>query len=234
MDSRDQLDALDRARSRDRVIGLLVITLVFAACLGFTYWAQRESMPELAEPPAPPTHEGIVGWPRSVDPLRQLERARGLTRRPMLRRVVIELVAANGMIDVAGADAHARYSFQSPPGEGAQPEREPGTVRHRHFCGKQEVVLNHSGIGAGVDQTGERCPPSLGDALPDPQCTLADVFKRAIELGADATRPAHVEYYRAHVGPSWRFEQHGRHPLWIYGDCSRALNSAEAAEGKGL
>ena len=85
-------------------------------------------------------------------------------------------------------------------------------------------------MAAQPKRSAERCPPTFSDPLPDPQCSLADVFKRAIELGADAGQPARMEYYRARVGPAWRFTQQGHHALSIYGDCTRALSTSEAAE----
>jgi hypothetical protein len=223
-------DDLDDARRRDRLAGLLVITLVFFACLGFTYWAERVAQPEHSVPPAPPTSEGITGWPKAVDPLRQLDRARGLTRRALLRRAAIDRVNPTGTVDVTARGTRAAYLFQSAPGEGPQPVHEPGTLPRRHFCGKQQVVLDGRGIGAEPDVPAERCPPHFSDALPDPQCTLREVFKRAVELGADPATTADIQYYRARVGPAWRFEQRGRATLWIYGDCGRSLTVAEAAD----
>jgi hypothetical protein len=67
------------------------------------------------------------------------------------------------------------------------------------------------------------------DPLPEPRCTPAAVWQRAIERGASKDRVAHIEYYRSTAGPAWRFEQLGsRVRFALYGDCARELTPQES------
>src|SRR5690606_39945952 len=139
------------SQKRDRVVGLSVVAGAFVLSLGISLWAKGVSEPETSEAPAPPTTVGIPGWPNRVEPLAALEKARALTPRPLLRGIVAEGVASDGTIDPASA-GYARYSFQSPPGHGPQPPREPGVVPRRANCGRQYVRLGRQGIEAEPDQ----------------------------------------------------------------------------------
>jgi hypothetical protein len=122
-----------------------------------------------------------------------------------------------------------RYSFQSPPGEGPQPQREPGTLARRPYCGKQNIHLRREGLVADPDQAEYPCPPQHTDALPEPRCGTREVWRRAIEKGAQRDRLARIEYYRARSGPAWRFELPGTpHRFSLYGDCGQELDPADA------
>ena len=87
-------------RQRDRLHGLAVVGIAFLTSLGISFWAKRVSEPEQGKPPAPPTTTGIVGWPNAVDPIKTLSVARSLTRRVLLRGMVIEGARSDAAGDV--------------------------------------------------------------------------------------------------------------------------------------
>lgn len=221
--------APDAARRKDRWIGLAIIVATFAATMGLSVWAKHRSRPETSGPPAPPTTEGLSGYPNAVDPIASLSVARELTRRRILRGISMEGVRADGTIDLAEGPGRARYAFQSLPGEGPQPARDVGTLPRHTYCGKQNVHLRQEGLVADPDVADYPCPGFQPDDLPEPHCTARDVWRHAIDKGAPRDRMARIEYYRASVGPAWRFELPGsQHHFSLYGDCGRELEPGEA------
>lgn len=219
----------DPARRRDRLHGLVVVGVAFLVSLGISFWAKRVSEPEQGLPPAPPTKVGVIGWPNGVDPVKTLPAARQLTRRSHLRGFVADGVREDGTLDFGTATARVRYAFQSPSGQGPQPPRVPGLVPRRNLCGRQSVQIGAAGLVADADQPDLPCPPTLPDPLPEPRCTLAEIWAHARAKGALPGRVARIEYYRAAAGPAWRFEfPDGSLRFSIYGDCARELSRSEA------
>lgn len=212
----------------DRLRGLIIVGLTFVVCLLVSVWAKGRARPELSAPPGPPTTVGISGFPKHVDVVQTLVQARTLTRRNLLRSIQADGVDSSGHVDVTTTGG-ARYSFQSAAGQGPQPPREPGTLARRPYCGRQTVDLGKSGLVAEVDSADASCSPHPSDPLPEPHCTLADVWAFALARGVDKNREAHIEYYRASAGPAWRFEAGGgRNRFSLYGDCKRELEAREA------
>jgi len=219
---------VDPARARDRLLGLILVAASFALCLGLSLWAKEKSRPETSEPPGPPTVAGVVGYPSSVDAVATLAAARKLTRRPLLRGIVFDGVQSDGTIDVSEGPGRVRYAFQSEAGQGAQPPREAGTLPKRITCGKQSVVLRKEGLVAEPDEADYPCPPGGVEALPEPQCSLRELWKAARRRKVPRERAAHIEYYRSRVGPAWRFEISGTaQSFTLYGDCKRELTGGE-------
>jgi hypothetical protein len=217
------------ARSRDRLLGLVIVAVAFAACLALSFWAKEKSQPETSEPPGPPTVEGLVGYPRAVDAVATLASARKLTRRLQLRGIVLDGVLPDGTIDVSqGGTSRVRYTFQSGPGQGAQPPREPGTLPKRVTCGKQNVIITKQGLVAEPDQADFPCPVAGVEPLPEPQCSVKELWKVARRRKVSRDQPAHIEYYRSRAGPAWRFESGKQPGFTLYGDCKRELTAAEA------
>jgi hypothetical protein len=217
-------------RQRDRLHGLAVVGIAFLMSLGISFWAKRVSEPEQGKPPAPPTTTGIVGWPNAVDPIKTLSVARSLTRRVLFRGMVIEGARSDGTVSASQPSSRIRYVFQSPAGHGPQPPRVPGVVPRRNLCGRQSVHVTDKGIYADPDQLDLPCPPIPVEGLPEPRCSLQDIWKVAAERGVPATATARIEYYRAQAGPAWRFElTDGSVRFALYGDCRRELSRAEAS-----
>jgi hypothetical protein len=223
------LDEARRARRKDRTLGLLIIAVTFLATLSLSWWAKVESRPEVSQPPGPPTTDGLVGYPTAVDPVQALAVARRVTKRTVLRGFVAEAVASDGTVDLSEGPGRVRYSFQSSPGEGPQPPRAAGTLARRLYCGKQNVHLRKEGLVADPDIPDYPCPAKPTDALPEPRCGTQDVWQHAIRRGARPDRLARIEYYRARVGPAWRFDLPGTpHRFSLYGDCGRRLTPKES------
>jgi hypothetical protein len=172
---------------------------------------------------------GIHGFPSAVDPVKSLAGARALTRRNLLRGIVMDGVRSDGTLDLSEGPGRVRYSFQSPPGHGPQPYREPGTLAKRVSCGKQNVQLRKEGLVAEPDLSDYPCPPLTLEPLPDPECTAKDIWRLARKRKVPKEGMAHLEYFRAKAGPAWRFEIAGTpHRFTVYGDCQRELHGAEA------
>ncbi len=221
--------AVEAERKRDRWVGLGVIAIAFAIGIALSYWARVKSQPEVAVPPAPPSAEGIAGFPAKIDPLAVLVKARTLTQRNLFRGMVLEGVTLDGTLDVSQPSGRARFSFQSAQGEGPQPARPAGTLPRRHYCGKQNVHLKSEGLVADPDVTDFPCPGAAQDPLPEPRCGPKEVWMHAIKLGAPRERRARIEYYRSRSGPAWRFELPGTtHRFSLYGDCERELEGKDA------
>jgi hypothetical protein len=216
-------------RRTDRLRGLLIVGLTFVLCLLVSAWAKRRSMPLLSTPPGPPTTVGVVGFPAAVDAVKTLPRARQITPRALLRGVVAEGVKSDGTIDLTSPSGRVRYTFQSAPGEGPEPPREPGTLARRTYCGRQNVDLGKAGLVADSDAADAICSTHAPDPLPEPQCSLADVWAHALSRGVPKERLARIEYYRAGGGPAWRFDApHARARFTLSGDCRRELDLRDA------
>ena len=209
--------------------GLIIVGSAFVLCLLLSVWAKRRSAPVFSAPPAPPSTLGLVGFPNAIVPTKSLARARELTPRNLLRGITADSVKSDGTVDVSSASGRVRYSFQSASGEGPEPVREPGTLARRPSCGRQNIDIRRDGIVAEPDAADTICSPHAIDPLPEPHCTFADVWARALARGVPKERLAHIDYYRSSAGPAYRFEApHARGRFSIYGDCQRELEPKDA------
>jgi hypothetical protein len=224
------LEAALEARKRDKWIGMTIVGATFLLGISISLWAKHASRPETSVPPGPPTTVGIAGFPYKVDVTASLRGARAVTKRNLLRGFTAEGVRPDGTIDLTEGPGRARYSFQSAPGQGPQPDSEVGPLPRRPLCGRQDVQLRHEGLVADPDQADLPCAPKQLEPLPDPQCSLATIWARALERGIRSDRLARIEYFRAHGGPAYRFEQQETAARFVlYGDCRRELKGAAAA-----
>ncbi len=214
---------------RDRVAGFSIILVAFGAALVISWKASEAVKPNIAPPPAPPTNEGLAGYPGQVDPVLTLGTARELTQRQQLRRIVVSGVAPDGTVDLERPNAAIRYEFDSAQGEGPEAPRPAGTVRAMHYCGRQTVNVKREGIFADPDQPRAPCRANAGAPLPEPRCNLDRLWAMARDRGAPAAGHATVEYFRAHDGPAWRFAlPEGKLSFTVFGDCERELRGKEA------
>jgi hypothetical protein len=220
---------ISRYRQTDRLLGLVIVGLTFALCLVISVWAKRRSLPVLSLPPGPPSTVGVVGFPTAVDTVKTLARAREISQRNLLRSISADGVKSDGTIDVSSPNGRIRYSFQSNAGEGPEPPRQPDMLARHPYCGRQSINVQKEGIVAEPDAADAICAPQPTDPLPEPRCSLADVWAHALSRGVPKDRVAHIEYYRSSAGPAWRFEApHSRARFVLYGDCKRELDAKEA------
>ena len=209
---------------RDRVAGFSIIFIAFSASLIISWKASEAVKPNIAKPPAAPTSEGLAGYPGRVDPMLALGVARGLSERAQLRRLLAAGVASDGTIDLAHPRGNIRYEFDSAPGEGPEPPRPAGTVRHARYCGRQTVLVTREGIYATPDEPRAQCRPNTGEPLPEPRCSPVQLWSIARERGAPPDGRAVIEYFRAHDGPAWRFSlPEAQVHFTMFGDCKREL-----------
>ncbi len=214
---------------RDRKIGFSILFIAFCAALIVSWKAGEAVRPKVAEPPGPPTSEGLAGFPEHVDPLAALELAHTLTEREQLRRILLQGVGADGTVDMRAPGAIVRYEFDSAAGEGPEPPRPVGTVRQVHYCGRQTVLIRADGIAAEPDQPRAMCRPAWGEPLPDPRCGPRQLWELALKRGASPDARANIDYYRAQEGPAWRFTlPEGPLHFTMYGDCEHELQGAGA------
>jgi hypothetical protein len=102
-------------------------------------------------------------------------------------------------------------------------------LARRPSCGRQNIDIRRDGIVADPDAADTICSPHPVDPLPEPRCTFADVWLRALARGVPKERFAHIEYYRSSAGPAYRFEApHPRGRFSVYGDCQRELEPKDA------
>jgi hypothetical protein len=219
-----------RARKRDKILGMAIVGVTFAVGIVVSLWAKQLSRPETSAPPGPPTVEGIRGYPDRVDVTATLAGARKVTKHTLLRGISAEGVRSDGTVDLSEGPSTVRYVFQSPPGPGPMPKSEIGVLPQRPLCGKQDVRLRREGLVADPDQPSTPCMPRMPEPLPDPQCSLATIWQRALERGIKTDRLARIEYFRAQGGPAWRFEQAETNARFVlYGDCRRELKGAASS-----
>jgi hypothetical protein len=217
------------AKPGDQRTGLLIVAVAFVAALCLSFWARNVASPT-APDLAPPTTDGLVGFPRQVDVIASLEGASAVSMRTELRGIAISGVASDGTVDMTLPGARVRFVFTSPKGEGPQPERPPGTLPRRAFCGKQTVQVKEAGLVAEPDVAAYPCGGIRGERLPAPRCGPKEVWAHARTRGTPGELRANIEYYRSSAGPSWRFEIPGTpHTFSLYGDCGRELSSSEAS-----
>jgi hypothetical protein len=209
---------------------MLIVLGAFIIGIGISAWAKHASRPETSEPPGPPVTKGVVGFPDRVDVVKTFQAARAMTKRTLFRGFTADGVRSDGTIDLSEGPGRARYAFQSPPGLGPQPPTEPGTLPRQRYCGKQDVHLRHEGLVLEKDKPETLCPPRHPEPLPDPPCTLADVWRFALAKGMPGDRLARIEYFRSRGGPAWQFQlAEGGPEFWLYGDCKSELPARDSA-----
>src|SRR5690606_5467074 len=99
---------------RDKMIGLLIIFGTFALCMVLSLWGMSVSTPTQAPEPGPPSTEHLPGFPKQVNALHLVDRARLLTARSKFRGFVATGVEPNGLMDFTKQNVSVRYAFQSP------------------------------------------------------------------------------------------------------------------------
>ena len=211
------------------MLGFVILTVAFIAALCISWKSTEAVKPNVADTPAPATSDGVSGFPKAVDALAQLERARDLTARRELRRILLTGVRSDGTLDLTQSRSGARFEFASARGEGPEPPRPVGTAPRGQYCGRQIVHLTAKGMFADPDLPRAACARQKGDPLPPPQCSAAQIWAQALQRGVDVRQTAAIEYYRARGGPAWRFTAVGS-PLSfaLYGDCEKELSSEAA------
>jgi len=219
---------LSHHRKRDRIYGLSTIVLAFAGCMALSVWGMRFSTPRPAPLPPPASQEDISGFPSEVRPFELLERARGLTVRQKFRGFEAKGVHREGHLDLSSPTSSLRFVFQSPQGRGPQPQREPGTLPERRYCGTQSVVVDHAGIIAWADHAKTPCGGKEIEDLPPPVgCTIEKLWAIADSKKMKKKGTADVEYFEAQGGAAFRFEKDRRSFVVSARDCKTELKGRD-------
>jgi hypothetical protein len=221
----------DLAAKRDRTQGLSILGVAFLLALLGNWWVKSSVHQEPdAAVSSVPDKTGLLGFPEHFDPLSAFSKAGDLSVRDWLFGIAIKGVRSDGTLDFSRGGA-VRFVFGSRRGDGPQPPVPPGERRHQDHCGRQEVVIDGAGIRAGIDDPDHDCR-GLSHWLPDPGCSLEQVWKFAAGKGAPQDAVAQIEYFNAKGGPAWRIEiPNTDHKYVLYGDCTQELQGKEA-EGK--
>ena len=215
---------LSQHRKRDRILGLSIIVLAFGGCMGLSVWGMRVSTPQPAPAPLPASKEDIDGFPHRVHPFDVLPRARTLTVRQRFRGFEAVGVKPDGSIDLTEDKSSIRFAFQSPQGRGPQPEREPGTLPTRRYCGTQSVVIENSGIAARPDRPQVPCGGREIDELVVPRhCSIEQLWQIARKKKIKTKGTATIEYFQAQDGPAYRFVKDKRSFVVSALDCKNEL-----------
>ena len=223
---------LSAHRKRDRLLGLTIIVFSFAGCMGLSVWGMRVSTPKPAPAPSPVSQEGIPGYPNAVRPFAVVERARGLTVRQKFQGFEAEGVRRDGTVDVTAGESSIRLAFQSPQGRGPQPEREPGTLPDRRYCGTQSVIVDSRGISALEDRAKVPCGGrDIVDLATPKACTIEDLWAVADKKKMGKRGTARVEYFNAHGGPAFRFVKDKRSFVISARDCKKELKGRDQRGG---
>jgi len=224
--------SLSEHRKRDRVLGLAIIVLAFGGCMGLSLWGMRVSTPQPAPPPPPVSQDGIVGFPDAIAPFDMIARAKALSVRDKFRGFAARGVKRDGTIDLTSSNAQLRLSFQSPQGRGPQPEREPGTLPERRYCGTQSVILDQTGISASEDRPKVPCGgKEIEELSVPPGCSLEALWKFAEKKKIRVKGTANIDYFEANGGPAFRFEKDGRSFVVSARDCEKELKGREQRGG---
>ncbi|HTM44953.1 MAG TPA: hypothetical protein VL137_08360 [Polyangiaceae bacterium] len=190
---------------REQAIGLAILGTTFVLALVISWLVRRTVHEEVKEAPAAPVTEGLHGFPEHFDAVTALDRARELSLRKGLFGIELQGVRSNGTLALKdGGQSFARFILGSRRGEGPQPPVPPGERRNKDYCGRQEVVIDESGIRAKADKANHNCR-GLKDWLPDPACGPAQVWQYALKHQAPPEALADLKYYQAAGGPAWRF-----------------------------
>lgn len=218
----------DLAAKRDRTQGLSILAAAFVLALLGNWWVKSSvhQQPEAAVSSVP-DKTGLLGFPEHFDPLSAFPKAGDLSVRDWLFGIAMKGVRRNGTLDF-GREGAARFVFGSRRGDGPQPPVAPGTRRYQDHCGRQEVTIDSAGIHAGIDDPDHDCR-GLSHWLPDPGCSLEQVWKFAAGKGAPENAVADIEYFHAKGGPAWRIRiPNTQHDYVLYGDCTQELHGPDA------
>lgn len=219
---------ISKERRRDKLLGLAIIILAFGGCMLLSLWGLQYAQPTQAAEPAPPTKEGLSGFPKKVKPLELIAQATALSERENFRGFVANRVYHDGTIDLSNKKASIRFSFQSARGRGHQPPRPPATLPDRRFCGVQSVMVKKNGMGAREDDADRSCPSKEVTNLPFPKCTLKDVWKLAVKKKIKKKGTAKIEYFESLSGPAYRFKQGKRSFVMSAKHCGKTIKGSGA------
>jgi hypothetical protein len=190
------------------VVGAVVVVAAIAI-----YFASRGPAPAAVEP-----------VPDTYDPSAELARARasaldaGLPSNGTLVSIKIDYATSDGLIHVHDThyEARAELEFASPPAPVIPPDPSAPLGAPRHDPGRSfdfdrsfvTVTLDHNGVTALKNAFGG----AIGsDPIPDPHCTVAQVWSAAIAAGAPPSAVASLTYEQRFAGttlaraPRWHF-----------------------------
>jgi hypothetical protein len=171
--------------------GTHVVLAISVAILGIAFFALKAS----SSPPDP--HAAVMqvpGAPHAVDPIALLPvaRAQALVRESLVS-IEARFVGSNGLVDLdaKGYQGSITYTFgETPPEPPRDPSLPIGAPQpYRAMPRQARVLLDLGGLRAEPVNLGY-----AGRTVPDPKCSLQDVWKAALDAGAPEGAVAIVTY----------------------------------------
>jgi hypothetical protein len=216
-------------RRQDMLLGMGILVGAFLSCIGISLWAMHLSTPGALTPPEPPVAANVPGFPNRVRPFELVGLARTLTERKVFVGFSVKGLNRDGSVDLTQESSSVRYSFQDPRGLGAQPPRRGGTLPVRTYCGKQSVRLAESGLGAMWDNPASSCPGAGPAEIPEPspRCGAEQLWKLAEKRRVPTSGTAQIDYFRARVGPIFRFKHGNQQFSVLASDCRTIVRGAD-------
>jgi len=211
------------------LLGIGILVGAFIGCMGVSLWAMSVSTPGALVAPEPPLTTTVPGFPKRVRPFELLPLARSLTERKVLVGFTIKGLRRDGSVDFSEESSSVRYSFQDHRGMGPQPPRRGGTLPARTYCGKQSVRLIDAGLGAMWDNPASSCPSGGVPEVPDisPRCGAEQLWKLAEKRKVPAGGTAQIDYFRAKVGPIFRFKHGSNQFSVLASDCRTIVRGTD-------
>ena len=171
---------------------VFLIPIVGFVLLGAIFALLRSAPAPAADPNA--AVAAIPGAPHAVDPIALLPMARERARvRTSLVSIEARYVGENGRVDLRAPSymGSITYTFgERPPEVAPDPSAPLGAPKpSRGMPSQSEVKIDISGIHAEPVMIG-----FSGQEVPDPKCTLEDVWKAAREAGAPEGAVAILDY----------------------------------------
>jgi hypothetical protein len=202
--SRQGTDDSDWHDLRDQLRATFVVGVTLVLSIMVSLWSEGES--ELAKRGAErrPVVDGVVGWPKQVNPLGSLPAVHGLSRRGLITEMEFEGVGPEGVMDMTRGPNRGRYVMVEPkrtPKAGSKRPSPPIPVED--LCNRRTVRLGGKGLTIDAGRK-VACGPTPPEALPDPKCGPTELWRMAVVRGASEKLPASFRYYWSVSGAAWR------------------------------
>lgn len=189
---------------RDQLRAGFIVGVTLAISIMVSLWSEGES--ELGRRGAErrPVVEGVVGWPKRVDPLGSLPAVRGLSRRGVITEMEFDGVGPDGTMNMTRGPSRGRYVMTEAKKAARSGAKRPGqSVPAEQRCNRRTVRLGGKGLTIDAGKP-VACGSAAPLALPEPQCGPVELWRMAVARGADQKHTASFRHYWSVSGPAWR------------------------------
>ncbi len=222
-------------RTGDKWIGALIIALASLLSLAVAHWARSTVDDRKVNPTAKQLAARLPGWPHAVDPLRVLGDVRAASRLDGIRAISAAGVRPDGTVDLRRT-GYIRYTFQGTPrAKAASRATSPGSGASDLVCPRESVYVSKDGLIRRTQGVVRRCGAGAERTLPEPGCSLAELWDAAQKEGLRAEGVAEIEYFRSSEGPRWRFRPSSEpRALLLSADCRSVATPSPSRRSRNL